>query len=93
MGLVGALVPVLPQAGKPYSHPVYDRLWWTAQYLEMPLIMHSGYIRNGIPGVEQTTTFSDYSPAARSNHDYWIRYTLTAMIFAGVFDRYTELQI
>ena len=93
LGLVGALVPVFPQADKPYSHPVYDRLWWTAQYLEMPLIMHSGYIRNGIPGVEQTTTFSDYSPAARSNHDYWLRYTLTAMIFAGVFDRYPGLQI
>ena len=93
LGLAGALIPVYPLVDRPYRHPVYDRLWWTAQDLGLPLIMHSGYIRHGIPLVEQTTKMSDYTAAARSNHDYWVRYSLGAMIFAGVFDRSPGLKI
>ena len=93
LGLTGALIPVYPLPDRPYRHPIYDRLWWTAAHLEMPLIMHSGYVRHGIPGLEQTTDFSEYTPAGRSNHDYWVRYSLAAMIFAGVFDRYPGLKM
>ena len=31
--------------------------------------------------------------AGRSTTDYWVRYSLSAMIFAGVFDRYPRLQV
>ena len=31
--------------------------------------------------------------AGRSTTDYWVRYSLSAMIFAGVFDRYPRLKV
>ena len=31
--------------------------------------------------------------AGRSTTDYWVRYSLSAMIFAGVFDRYPKLRV
>ena len=33
MGMVGAFIPVYPLPERPYRHPIYDRLWWTAQDL------------------------------------------------------------
>jgi hypothetical protein len=31
--------------------------------------------------------------AGRSTSDYWVRYSLGAMLFAGVFDRYPRLKV
>jgi hypothetical protein len=31
--------------------------------------------------------------AGRSTTDYWVRYSLSAMLFAGVFDRYPRLKV
>ncbi|TMJ65351.1 MAG: hypothetical protein E6G83_13265 [Alphaproteobacteria bacterium] len=50
LGLVGAFIPVSPLPDKPYSHPIYDRLWWTAQDLGLPLLLHIATPRNGVPG-------------------------------------------
>jgi len=49
LGLVGAFIPVSPLADKPYRHAIYDRLWWTAQDVGMPLLLHIGTPRGGIP--------------------------------------------
>ena len=54
LGLVGAFIPVSPLPDKPYSHPIYDRLWWTAQDLALPLLLHIATPRNGVPGNEFT---------------------------------------
>jgi len=93
LGLVGAFVPVYPLAERPYRHASYDRLWWTAQDLEMPLLLHVATMRGGVPGSEFTIDINELSAAGLANSDYWIRYSLTAMIFAGVFDRYPRLQV
>jgi predicted TIM-barrel fold metal-dependent hydrolase len=91
--LVGAFIPVYPLPDWPYRHPIYDRLWWTAQDLEVPLLLHIGTPRGGIPGCEFTLDVNALTVAGLVNSDYWIRYSLTAMIFAGVFDRYPRLRV
>jgi predicted TIM-barrel fold metal-dependent hydrolase len=93
LGLVGAFVPVYPRPERPYRHPIYDRLWWSAQDVGMPLLMHIATTRDGIPGSEFTVDINDLTAAGLTNSDYWIRYSLTAMIFAGVFDRYPHLTV
>ena len=93
MGLVGAFIPVYPLADRPYRHAIYERLWWTAQDLQIPLLLHIATNRGGIPGCEFTMDVSDLTAAGRSTTDHWVRYSLTAMIFAGVFDRYPGLKV
>jgi predicted TIM-barrel fold metal-dependent hydrolase len=92
-GLVGAFIPVAPLPERPYRHPIYERLWGTAQDLEMPLLLHIGTPRCGVPGCEFTADLGELTGAGRSTTDYWVRYSLGAMLFAGVFDRYPRLQI
>ena len=45
-----------------------------------------------IPGCEFTMDLGELTGAGRSTTDYWVRYSLSAMIFAGVFDRYPEAE-
>ena len=93
LGLVGAFIPVSPLPDKPYRHPIYERLWWTAQDLDMPLLLHIGTPRAGVPGSEFTVNSEEMTGAGRSTTDYWVRYSLGAMLFAGVFDRYPRLKV
>jgi len=93
LGLVGAFIPVSPLPERPYRHPVYDRLWATAQDVNMPLLLHIGTPRGGVPGCEFTMDLGELTGAGRSTTDYWVRYSLGAMVFAGVFDRYPRLKI
>ena len=93
LGLVGAFIPVAPLADRPYRDPRYEKLWATAAALKMPLLLHIATPRGGIPGCEFTLMVSDLSASARCTTDYWARYSMTAMIFAGVFDRHPGLKI
>jgi predicted TIM-barrel fold metal-dependent hydrolase len=93
LGLVGAFIPVSPLPERPYRDPVYDRLWATAQDLGMPLLMHIATNRSGVPGCEFTINVGDLTGAGRSTTDHWVRYSLGAMLFAGVFDRYPRLKV
>jgi predicted TIM-barrel fold metal-dependent hydrolase len=93
LGLVGAFIPVAPHPERPYRHPIYDRFWWTAQECNIPLLLHIGTPRGGVPGCEFTMDLGELTGAGRSTTDYWVRYSLGAMLFAGVFDRYPRLKI
>jgi predicted TIM-barrel fold metal-dependent hydrolase len=93
LGLAGAFIPVHPLAERPYRHASYDRLWWTAQDLDIPLLLHVATMRGGIPGSEFTIDINQLTAAGLTNSDYWVRYSLTAMVFAGVFDRYPRLKV
>ena len=93
LGMVGAFIPVYPLPDRPYRHAIYERLWWTAQDLDIPLLLHIATNRGGIPGCEFTMNISELTAAGRSTTDHWVRYSLSAMIFAGVFDRYPRLQV
>src|SRR5207249_3141662 len=93
LGLVGAFIPVSPLPDRPYRHPIYERLWWTAQDVGVPLLLHIGTPRIGVPGCEFTINLDELTGAGRSTTDYWVRYSLGAMLFAGVFDRYPRLKV
>lgn len=93
LGLVGMFIPVFPLPDRPYRHAIYEKLWWTAQDVNMPLMLHIATTRAGIPGCEFTVDVNDLTAAGLANADYWVRYSMTAMIFAGVFDRYPKLQV
>jgi len=93
MGLVGSFIPVAPRPDKPYSSPVYDHFWATAQDLNHPLLMHIATPRNGVPANEFTMNVAEMTGAGRSTTDYWVRYSLSSMLFAGVFDRFPGLRI
>ncbi|MEE8304667.1 MAG: amidohydrolase family protein [Candidatus Tectomicrobia bacterium] len=93
LGMVGVFIPVYPLPERPYTHDCYERLWATAQDLQMPLLLHIATNRGGIPGCEFTMDLSELSAMGRSTTDHWVRYSLTAMIFSGVFDRYAQLRV
>ena len=93
MGLVGSFIPVSPQPDKPYSSPIYDRFWAAAQELKHPLLLHIGTPRDGIPANEFTMDITELTGAGRSTTDYWVRYSLGSMLFAGVFDKFPGLKI
>ena len=80
-------------ADKPYSNPIYDRFWATAQELKHPLLLHIGTPRDGIPANEFTMDLTELTGAGRSTTDYWVRYSLGSMVFAGVFDKFPGLRI
>ena len=93
LGHVGAFIPVSPLPDKPYRDPSYDRLWATAQDHDMPLLMHIATNRSGVPGCEFTMNVGELTGAGRSTTDHWVRYSLSAMVFAGVFDRFPRLKV
>ena len=70
MGLVGAFIPVAPLPEFPYRHPIYERLWWTAQDLNQPLLLHISTPRFGVPANEFTTDSTEISVASAA---LWLR--------------------
>ena len=93
LGLAGAFIPEHPVGDRPYSHPIYERLWWTAQDLGVPLLLHVFTTRPNIPGCEITADESEVTPAGIATVDHWVQCSLAAMIFAGIFDRYPKLRV
>ena len=89
LGLAGTLIPVFPLPERPYSDPIYERLWSTAQDVNVPLLLHIATYRPGMGGM--STDFSNITPSDRSTTDHWVRYSLTAIIFAGAFERHPNL--
>lgn len=60
----------------------------------MPLLMHLATQRANVPGCEISVSFSTFTPAGlRPTQDYWVRYALTDLIFAGVCERYPRLRV
>lgn len=89
MGLAGAMIPISPILR--YDYPAYERLWATAQELDMPLSLHTGTIR-WRPGLEARIQGLGDS-VNFSTRDYDIRESISAMIFSGVFERYPQLRV
>ena len=96
LGLVGAMISVLPPEKRSYRHPDYEPLWATAQDLDIPLSLHIGTQR---PTMEEGRFTGFLQAGVRSaevelaNMDPPVRMSLAAMIFSGVFDRYPNLKV
>ena len=85
------MITVYPPYERSYDRPEYEPFWAAAQDHAIPLSLHIGTNRPG-PGQE----FQDLESVTASfltNVDYWVRMSLTNMIFSGVFERYPRLQV
>ena len=83
LGFVGAMITLYPPVERPYSLPIYDPLWATAQDFQMPLSLHNA---TNPPGAGQEFQSLDSTPLwFLSNLDHWIRESVGQMIFTGVF--------
>ena len=95
LGLSGAFIPVAPLPNRPYRDPMYERLWNTAAALDMPLLMHLASQRAGNSADCDATWNAEpiYPAGMRATQDYWVRYAMADMIFAGVFERNPKLRV
>ncbi len=91
MGFPGAMIPMYPLENRTYDSPMYEPLWAAAQDLQMPLSLHVLTNRPG-PG-QEFMDLDNVTIAFAINQEYWLRMSLTHMIFSGVFERYPKLQI
>lgn len=87
MNMAGAMIAVYPDADRTYAHPDFDILWATAEALQMPLSLHVLSNHDGPYGVN----FMNVTYSLRANADYWVRLSLSDMIFAGVLERFPGL--
>ena len=88
LGLAGAMITVSPPRGREYLSPEYEPLWAAAQDLEMPLSLHVATNR-----MDASSDTETWTPAFVCNSDYWVRMSLSHMIYNGVFERYPKLQV
>lgn len=86
-GLAGAMISVAPSENRQYDDSVLDPFWAVAHDLNMPLILHVGTNRVGNP--KMGAAYVQFLV----NADYWVRHSVTAMIFSGVFDRFPGLKV
>jgi predicted TIM-barrel fold metal-dependent hydrolase len=86
-GMTGALIPVLPQPGRRYDQPGYDRLWRAAEELGVPLLMHVGG-NQAVLGREPTIDL-----VRHATKDLHVQASLATMVLSGVFARHPRLRI
>ena len=91
MGLVGAMIPVFPLPTKSYSLPEYEPFWTAAEELRMPLSLHTA--TNRVGSLDELVDLETLPPEAFPNADFWVRTSLAAMIFSGVFERHPKLMV
>ena len=92
MGLLGAMITVYPPEKRSYDSPEYEPLWAAAEDLQMPLSLHIGTNRLG-PDQESVDLLQDTQLGLICNVDHWVRVSIAHMIYSGVFERYSKLQV
>ncbi len=85
------MLPVFPSAEMDYFDPRLEPMWAKAEELGLPLSLHVGTNRPG-PN-ELGVDLRSITPATRTTLDYWVRHSLTAIIFGGVFERHPGLKL
>ena len=94
LGLNSCFITVYPKHDHQYHNPEYDPFWDTAQRLNMPISLHSGSDREVLPMNLFTKADPNQPPGViYSTNDYWIRRSLTSMIWSGVFERFPDLKV
>ena len=84
LGLVGVMVAVFPSGDKPYEHEYYLPFWEQAARLRLPVSLHTATERRVAGKLSPTETFLQYT---------LVQKTLIGLIYAGVFDKYPDLQV
>lgn len=91
LGHIGAMIPVHLADGKSYGSVEYERLWATAQDLQMPLSLHIGTPRPAFG--QEYGDLSKMRATFMAASDHWVRISLGDLILNGVFERYPTLQV
>jgi predicted TIM-barrel fold metal-dependent hydrolase len=86
MGLRGAIVSTQHQSGETHSAQRWDKFWSAAEALEMPISLHVGASENSFAATGDM--FTDFTCVFTST-----MYTITSMIFSGLFDRHPKLKV
>ena len=81
----GVLLPTSTGAHPFYNHPRYEPLWAACEELELPVQSHSGWSPDygDLPSA---------TPMFISEVDMWAQRPFTALLWAGVFERYPKLR-
>lgn len=94
LGLVGATIPEYI-ADKGYHSPEFEPLWACAQDQGMPLSLHIFTPRmSATRGWDRDLNDSfNASNVLLDNADFWVRVSLSEMIWSGVFERFPKLKV
>ena len=88
-GLKGAVIWASPPDDRPYSLPLYDPFWATAQEVGMPISLHS------ITGMGAESRLAIKQPIDRYVRStvlcHEVQRTLVVLIFSGVLERFPRL--
>ena len=93
MGLVGAMISVYPSDDRSYYMPEYEPLWAAAQDLDVPLSFHVATGRSATAGAAVNDGGLASTPAFRANLDFFVRMSLSHVIYSGAFERYPKLMV
>src|SRR5215471_9569621 len=91
MGFAGAMITEYPLEDRRYDRPEYEPFWAAAQALDMPLSLHTATRRQGKIRGAGEKTLRDAS--SRATKVFYPATSMCDMIFAGVFERYTNLKL
>ena len=84
LGLVGVMIAFHPAGDRPYDDEYYLPFWERAAALGLPVSLHTATERRVSVKLTPTETFLQYTLVQR---------TLIGLIYAGVFDKYPNLQV
>jgi predicted TIM-barrel fold metal-dependent hydrolase len=86
IGLAGAMISINHKSGEAHSDKKFEKLWAAAEELGMPLSLHVAASETGF--TQTGNMFADFSCGFTPT-----MYTITAMIFSGMLDRYPKLKV
>ena len=91
IGSDGAMITVFPPEDRTYDRREYDPFWATAQDLDMPISLHINTNRAALGRKEYHIDL--LKPSEYTIIDYFVRLSLSDMIFSGVFERFPNLMV
>src|SRR5262245_5274103 len=91
LGFAGAMITEYPPEDRRYDCPEYEPFWAAAQALNMPLSLHTATRRQGVNSGMAQRTIRDAS--RRATKAFLPATSICDMLFSGVFERYTALQV
>ena len=91
LGLAGAMITEYPAEDRRYDGAEYEPFWAAAQYLNMPLSLHTATARRG-PN-RGAGPISVHTASGRATKVFLPATSLCDMIFSGVFERYPKLNV
>ncbi len=86
MGLRGAMISVGQRSGESYGDTRFENFWSAAEALNVPISLHVAATETS--WANTGSKFADYSCVFTPT-----MYTVTSMIFSGLFDRHPKLKV